>query len=77
MTATVVSPFLALALASNAAEFSGENRKNPGHDTFMKMNVDARKKHRTVIILVACVPKALKLIFKALIQTSRILKCSV
>ena len=44
MTATIVSPFLVLALASNAAEFSGENRKNRGHDTFKKMNVDARNK---------------------------------
>ena len=44
MTGAVVSPFLALALASNVAEFSGENRKNPGHDTLLKMNVDARNK---------------------------------
>ena len=44
MAATAVSIFLALALASNAAGFSGENRKNPGHDTLMKMDVDARNK---------------------------------
>ena len=28
----------------NAAQFSGENRKNPGHDTLIKMDVDARNK---------------------------------
>ena len=27
-----------------AAQFSGENRKNPGHDTLIKMDVDARNK---------------------------------
>jgi len=26
------------------AQFSGENRKNPGHDTLIKMDVDARNK---------------------------------
>ena len=44
MTATAVSRFVALALASNAAEFPGENRKNLGHNTLLKMNVDARNK---------------------------------
>ena len=47
MTATAVSLFLTLALASNATEFSGENRKNPGHDTLFKMDVDARVKKLT------------------------------
>ena len=44
MTPTALSPFLVLALALNAAGFSGEKRKNPGHDTLMKMNVDAPNK---------------------------------
>ena len=44
MTITAVSLISALALESNAAEFSGENRKNPGHDTLIKMDVDARNK---------------------------------
>lgn len=28
----------------NGAQYSGENRKNPGHDTLIKMDVDARNK---------------------------------
>ena len=48
MTITAVSLFLALALASNPAEFSAENRKNPGHDTLIKMDVDARNKKLVV-----------------------------
>ena len=32
---------LLLTMESDAAEFSGENRKNPGHDTLIKMDVDA------------------------------------
>ena len=29
-------------METSAAEFSGENRKNPDHDTLIKMDVDAR-----------------------------------
>ena len=29
-------------METSAAEFSGENRKNPDHDTLIKMEVDAR-----------------------------------
>ena len=35
---------LALSSISTAAQFSGENRKNPGNDTLIKMDVDARNK---------------------------------
>ena len=36
--------FLLSVSHSFAAQFSGENRKNPGHDTLIKMDVDARNK---------------------------------
>ena len=67
MTTIVVSLFLfALALESNAAEFSGENRKNRGHDTFMKMNVDARNKKLigTVHNFGSVCPKGVKTYFQ-------------
>ena len=35
---------LILNMESAAAEFSGENRKNRGHDTLIKMDVDARNR---------------------------------
>ena len=35
---------LGLSSMAGAAQFSGENRKNPGNDTLIKMDVDARNK---------------------------------
>ena len=66
MTTAAVSPFLALALASNAAGFSGEKRKNPGLDTLMKMNVNAGNKKRigTVHNSGSVCPKGVKTYFQ-------------
>ena len=74
MTTIIVSlVFLALALEANAAEFSGENRKNPGHDTLIKMDVDARNKKLadTVEKSGKVCPKGMKTYFKGLDSISK------
>ena len=65
--------FLALALESNAAEFSGENRKNAGHDTLIKMDVDARNKKLadTVEKSGKVCPKGMKTYFQGFDSSSK------
>ena len=52
--------------AADGVGFSGENRKNPGHDTLIKMDVDARNKKLsdTVRKTGKVCPKGLKTFFQ-------------
>ena len=57
---------LLLTMESDAAEFSGENRKNPGHDTLIKMDVDARNKKLADTVEKSCkvCPRGMKTYFQ-------------
>ena len=56
-----------------AAEFSGENRKNRGHDTLIKMDVDARNRKLadTVEKTGKVCPKGMKTYFQGFDSSSK------
>ena len=59
--------------AADGSGFSGENRKNPGHDTLIKMDVDARNKKLsdTVRKTGRVCPKGLKTFFQGFDSSSK------
>ena len=59
--------------AADGINFSGENRKNPGHDTLIKMDVDARNKKLsdTVRKTGRVCPKGLKTFFQGFDSSSK------
>ena len=64
---------LILNMESAAAEFSGENRKNRGHDTLIKMDVDARNRKLadTVEKTGKVCPKGMKTYFQGFDSSSK------
>ena len=64
---------LILNMESAAAEFSGENRKNRGHDTLIKMDVDARNRKLadTVEKTGKVCPKGMKTYFQGFDTSSK------
>ena len=64
---------LVLIMESAAAEFSGENRKNRGHDTLIKMDVDARNRKLadTVEKTGKVCPKGMKTYFQGFDSSSK------
>ncbi|MFL2526696.1 MAG: hypothetical protein ACJ0Q3_04350 [Candidatus Azotimanducaceae bacterium] len=64
---------LILNMEPAAAEFSGENRKNRGHDTLIKMDVDARNRKLadTVEKTGKVCPKGMKTYFQGFDSSSK------
>ena len=60
-------------METSAAEFSGENRKNRGHDTLIKMDVDARNRKLadTVEKTGKVCPKGMKTYFQGFDSSSK------